>query len=176
MALLTRFIFCYIVILGVIKAFRRDTMRFTMRGAFFILANIISAIAVLIPFYIFSIEGSYSDQASMSLLYNGDNWYWYGIIVLLADIAGIIMVLAGFRKPLAIIALANVVTSVYAVIWTNLTKTSLTASMRILMKFSEGLTGSKSNLVVTNGPGYYLIILALFMVLVTGLWAAFERD
>lgn len=151
-------------------------MRLSIRGAFFILANIISAIAVLIPFYIFSVEGSYSDQATMSLLNNGDNWYWYGIILLVADVASIIMVLVGFKKPLAIIALANFVTSIYAVIWTNLSKESLTATMRILFKFSEGLTGSKSSLVVTNGPGYYLIILAMFLVVVTGLWAAFERD
>lgn len=153
-------------------------MRFSIRGLFFILACIISAIAVVIPFYEFSVDGSLTQTASISLLYNGDKWYWYGIVILIADVASILMTLAGFKKPLAIIAVANCVTSIYAVIYTNMTKESIMAIVRIMMKFSESLSGSKasSQLVVSNGPGYYLIILALFMVIVTGLWAAFERD
>ena len=153
-------------------------MRFSIRGLFFILACIISAIAVVIPFYEFSVDGSITQSATISLLYNGDKWYWSGIVILVADVAAILMTLAGFKKPLAIIAVANCVTSIYAVIYTNMTKESIMAIVRIMMKFSESLSGSKasSQLVVSNGPGYYLIILALFMVIVTGLWAAFERD
>lgn len=153
-------------------------MRFSIRGLFFILACIISAIAVVIPFYEFSVDGSITQSATISLLYNGDKWYWSGIVILVADVAAILMTLAGFKKPLAIIAVANCVTSIYAVIYTNMTKESIMAIVRIMMKFSESLSGSKdsSQLIVSNGPGYYLIILALFMVIVTGLWAAFERD
>ena len=153
-------------------------MRFSIRGLFFILACISSAIAVVIPFYEFSVDGSITQSATISLLYNGDKWYWSGIVILVADVAAILMTLAGFKKPLAIIAVANCVTSIYAVIYTNMTKESIMAIVRIMMKFSESLSGSKasSQLIVSNGPGYYLIILALFMVIVTGLWAAFERD
>jgi len=151
-------------------------MRFSIRGLFFILANIISAIAVVIPFYIFEVKGHSTQSASMSLLYNGDMWYWYGIILLIGDVAAIIMTLVGFKKPLAIFALANVVTSLYAVIYTNLSKVGLEASMRVILKFSGALTGEKEQMITTNGPGFYLIILAMILVLITGLWAAFERD
>ncbi|MBP5655707.1 MAG: hypothetical protein J6X33_09360 [Clostridiales bacterium] len=151
-------------------------MKLSIRGAFFILANIISAIAVVIPYYIFSIKGHSTQTASMSLLYNGDMWYWYGILLLVADVAAIVMTLIGFKKPLAIVALANVATSIYAVIYTNLSKIGTEASMRVVFKFTGELTGSKTDMVVKNGPGFYLIILAMILILITGLWAAFERD
>ncbi len=151
-------------------------MRLSIRGLFFILANVISAIAVVIPYYEFSFKGQITQSASMSLLYNGDMWYWYGIVLLIADVAAIIMTLAGFKKPLAIIALANVATSLYAIIYTSLSKIGTEASMRVVLKFTNGLSGANNEMVVKEGPGYYLIILAMILVLITGLWAAFERD
>ena len=96
--------------------------------------------------------------------------------MLVADVAAIVMTLIGFKKPLAIVALANVATSIYAVIYTNLSKIGTEASMRVVFKFTGELTGSKTDMVVKNGPGFYLIILAMILILITGLWAAFERD
>ena len=146
--------------------------RSTIKGFAFIISNIITIVAVFLPYYIIIFDGKEISRTTLMPTV-------MGIVVILVSIVSCGMVFAGLQQKCGFAAAASVVSVIITIV-------RMTASKQVLIK--GALISSKGFLSILDGDsditggsaelgiGFYLLLLGAIASVVTGILFATERD
>ena len=146
--------------------------RSTIKGFAFIISNIITIVAVFLPYYIIFFDGKEISRTTLMPTV-------MGIVVILVSIVSCGMVFAGLQQKCGFAAAASVVSVIITIV-------RMTASKQVLIK--GALISSKGFLSILDGDsditggsaelgiGFYLLLLGAIASVVTGILFATERD
>ena len=147
----------------------------TVKGFAFVVACIISVVAMVVPYYTYESTGSIEISDSMKLV----NSAW-GIVIIIIDVVSVLMVFTNLQTKCGIPAALNFAVSIPAIIMAEGSMKRAAAGSAVSeiingMDFM-GMNLSMNKPVVEHGAGFILAIIAPILVVITGIMFAVERD
>ncbi|WP_034442511.1 hypothetical protein [Butyrivibrio sp. AE2032] len=145
-----------------------------VRRIFLILACLCSAAAVFIPCYVIQLNYETVEGGNISLF---SAYPIYGIAILVLDLFVIGATIVGLKKGYVIASLINIGVTISTVVNIAINRESAAAVLRITGSFLNAL-GSKSTMEykVEDGAGFFMLIFAAVVILVTMIWNALGND
>ena len=145
----------------------------TVKGFSFVVACIISVVAMVVPYYTYERTGVIEISDSMKLI----NSTW-GIVIVIIDIVSVLMVFTSLQTKCGIPAALNFAVSIPAIIMAELSMKRAAAGSAVteIINGLDFMGMSEGKPVVEHGPGFILAIIAPILVVITGIMFAIERD
>ena len=146
--------------------------RSTIKGFAFIISNIITIVAVFLPYYIITLDGKEISRSSLMPTV-------MGIVVMLVSIVSCGMVFAGLQQKCGFAAAASTVSVIITIVRMTASKQVLIKGAIISSKGVLSILGGDSDITGGSaelGIGFYLLLLGAIASVVTGILFATERD
>ena len=146
--------------------------RSTIKGFAFIISNIITIVAVFLPYYIITLDGKEISRSSLMPTV-------MGIGVMLVSIVSCGMVFAGLQQKCGFAAAASAVSVIITIVRMTASKQVLIKGAIISSKGVLSILGGDSDITGGSaelGIGFYLLLLGAIASVVTGILFATERD
>ena len=146
--------------------------RSTIKGFAFIISNIITIVAVFLPYYIITLDGKEISRSSLMPTV-------MGIVVMLVSIVSCGMVFAGLQQKCGFAAAASAVSVIITIVRMTASKQVLIKGAIISSKGVLSILGGDSDITGGSaelGIGFYLLLLGAIASVVTGILFATERD